>query len=371
MKIRSQLLFYLLFISISTFSQSQIDTTQVKPDEKKVQFTAYPAVYYSPETKFGFGFVGFLVIKDPKKQQSEYYRPTSISPYFLYTLNNQILTAFDIDYYFKNGMNLNTKIRYYNFPDFFYGLGNDTDPDVNEQYTNEYFRLDGRLLKPIDSKWFAGIRYYFQQNSLYDFDENGRLGHGDFIGEDGGWSNGLGLSFLMDTRNSTLYPTSGWMNRLEISVFGKYLGSDYDYVSYLLDLRKYWKIKNEKNVLAWQGYLNLTSGTNIPFYNLPRIGGDEKLRGIANASLYIDRQAWYTQVEYRRDLFWRFGAVLFAGIGDVGDTFADFELDKMKYVVGLGGRFQALKNERFNIRLDMGLARYGQTAFYLSVREAF
>ena len=33
--------------------------------------------------------------------------------------------------------------------------------------------------------------------------------------------------------------------------------------------------------------------------------------------------------------------------------------------------FQALKDERFNIRLDLGFTDNGQSAVYLSVREAF
>ncbi len=364
-------LFLWLVVCMPTHSESLDDSLAVKDSKKQINFAPYPAIYYSPETKFGFGVVGFLVIKDPSKEESEYYRPTSISPYFLYTLRNQVLSALDVDYYFGNGMNLNTKLRYYNFPDNFYGLGNSNDPELKELYTNEYWRLEGRLLKPINKKLFAGIRYYFQSNNLYGFEDNRLLGQDNFLGEQGGWSNGMGFSFLMDTRNSTLYPTSGWMNRLEVTFFGNYLGSNYSYTSYLIDLRKYWNIKSEKNVLAWQGYLNLTSGTDIPFYNLPRIGGDDKLRGIANSSLYIDRQAWYTQVEYRRDLIWRFGGVLFTGIGDVIHTFADADVQDVKYVAGVGGRFQALKDEKFNVRLDIGFSNGGQSAFYFSVREAF
>ncbi len=363
--------FFLLTSVVQVKSQENSDSTANTSKKKQVNFAPYPAIYYSPETSFGFGAVGFLVIKDPTKESSEYYRPTSISPYFLYTLRNQVLTALDIDYYFGNGMNLNTNIRYYNFPDNFYGIGNNNTPEDKETYTNEYFRLEGRLLKPLNPKLFAGIRYYFQSNSLYGFEEGGQLINGGISGIEGGWSNGMGLSILMDTRNSTLYPTGGWMNRVEVSFFGKYLASDYSYTNYLIDIRKYWRIKNDKNVFAWQAYFNFTSGTNIPFYNLPRIGGDDKLRGIANSSLYIDRQAWYTQVEFRRDLFWRFGGVVFAGIGDVGNTISDFDVSETKYVFGAGGRFQALKNEKFNVRLDLGFSTGGQSAFYFSVREAF
>ena len=77
------------------------------------------------------------------------------------------------------------------------------------------------------------------------------------------------------------------------------------------------------------------------------------------------------QAEYRRTLFWRLGGVAFAGFGDVAPGLGKFQFDELKYVVGLGGRFQAMKDEKLNVRLDAGISQGGQYAFYLSVKEAF
>ncbi|NJN26731.1 MAG: hypothetical protein HC819_12535 [Cyclobacteriaceae bacterium] len=85
----------------------------------------------------------------------------------------------------------------------------------------------------------------------------------------------------------------------------------------------------------------------------------------------MDKQSFWMQAEFRRDLFWRFGGVAFAGIGDVAPEIDQFVFDEMKYVVGLGGRFQALKDEKLNARLDVGFGRGGQHAVYLSIKEAF
>ena len=79
----------------------------------------------------------------------------------------------------------------------------------------------------------------------------------------------------------------------------------------------------------------------------------------------------FFQTEYRRKLFWRFGAVAFAGIGDVAHKMGDFNVSDLKYVGGLGLRFAAIKDKKFNIRFDYGLARGNQSAFYIGLEEAF
>jgi len=77
------------------------------------------------------------------------------------------------------------------------------------------------------------------------------------------------------------------------------------------------------------------------------------------------------QAEVRHELFWRVGGVVFAGMGDVASGLGDFSWNTNRFIYGLGGRFQALKDEKMNIRLDIGFTDNGQSAFYLSVREAF
>ena len=286
------ILLVLFFNAFTLLAQKQTSDTSVVKKEKKLQLAVYPAVGYTPETNLQLGAVAFMVYKNPKRSDGEFYRPTSISPYVIYTLNNQLLTAIDFDIYFNNGLKLNTNLRYYNFTDFFYGIGNDNSIDDEETYTDRYVRLEGRILKPLNGKFFYGIRYYFQNNKISELDPDGVLANDDILGTGGGWTNGIGPAVLFDTRNSTLYPTQGTFIRAEMTFHGNALGSDYTFGHYLLDIRKFYKIKSDKNVIAWQAYGEFTSEKDIPFYRLPRIGGDTRLRGIANANLYRDRQAW-------------------------------------------------------------------------------
>jgi len=337
---------------------------------KKVNFSIYPVLGYQPETNFAFGAVSFIVY-DNVAENDAYYRPSTISPYFLYTLNHQMLIAIDFDMFFKNGYYLDIKPRFYQLPDFFFGIGNDNVIENEEIYTNKFIRLDGRFMKFINQKWSAGLKFDFQDNKLSDFDEDGELIKEDIFGTQGGLNSGLGPTAQVDTRDNILYPSKGIFAMFEINFYSKSFGGDFNYTYFILDFRKYLSIKSEKNILAFQAAANFTSGDEIPFYKLQKVGGNSRLRGIENANLYIDKQSFWMQAEYRRQLFWRFGAVAFAGFGDVAPGLDQFKFNELKYVAGLGGRFQAMRDEKLNVRLDAGIGRGGQFAFYLSIKEAF
>lgn len=364
--------FIILFLVLSQLvfasdEGEQIDTLDVK----KVKFSIYPVFGYQPETRFGFGVIAFFVYNNAGALSDAYYRPSTISPYILYTLNNQMLIAIDFDMYLKRGYYLDIKPRYYKYPDFFFGVGNDNRVEDEEIYTNEFQRLDGRFMKFLNQKWSVGLRFDYQNNNLYDFDEDGQLITGEVFGTEGGLNSGFGPTAQVDTRDNILYPSRGIFARAEINFYSSAFGGDFNYTHYVLDFRKYISIKSEQNILAFQAAGNFTSGDEVPFYKLQKVGGDSRLRGIENSNLYIDKQSFWMQAEYRRTLFWRLGGVVFAGVGDVAPGLHKFRFDELKYVFGVGGRFQAMKNEKLNVRLDAGIGRGGQYAFYLSVKEAF
>ena len=86
---------------------------------------------------------------------------------------------------------------------------------------------------------------------------------------------------------------------------------------------------------------------------------------------YRDRNVVVLQAEYRLPIFWRFGAVGFAGVSDVAHRFRDFKFDNLKYSYGFGLRYLFNKNEKMYVRFDIGFGRGGMSGFYFSVFEAF
>ncbi|MCS7086512.1 MAG: BamA/TamA family outer membrane protein, partial [Bacteroidia bacterium] len=85
---------------------------------------------------------------------------------------------------------------------------------------------------------------------------------------------------------------------------------------------------------------------------------------------FRDKHYAAAQIEYRAPLFWRLGAALFAGVGDVSQHPLSFRYSTLKHSVGAGLRFMADRKERVNLRFDFAVGR-NETAFYLSFGEAF
>ena len=351
--------------SLLRLSEDSTTTTS----KKERNWAVYPAADVSPEIGVGVGAITFFVFED--KIDDGIDRVSAITPFFLYTSNRQMMTLADVDYYFKNGNNVNGTIRYFNFPDKYFGIGSGTDPDLVDGYTDRYFRLDGRITRPQNDHLFLGIYYDLQYNNIIKYDKDSLLAADSPNGIKGGRNMGLGPGLQYDTRNNTLYPTDGCLINLGITVFSEAIGGEYNYQQYVIDFRQYFEFLSSKNVLAYQFQSNMMSGTDIPFYKLNRIAGDERLRGIGHKNLYRDRQSVYFQVEGRQELFWRFGGVVFAGVGQVFDKFKDLNVNNTRMVYGLGGRFQAIKGKKMNVRLDLGFSDQGEHALYLSVREAF
>lgn len=329
----------------------------------------YPVLGYAPETKVKMGAVIMYVI--PGRSKETFNRPNSLVPYIIYTGNKQLLSSFKTDFYFRNNTYWNNDIRYHNYPDFYYGIGTDSNIEDEEIYTDKFFRDRGRFLKMKGEKLFYGITYDIRYDALSDFDITGQLLFDPSIDRSGGWTNGAGPTVAFDSRDDVYYPSKGSMISASSLFFNKALGSEYIYGTFTFDARHFRNVWNERHVLALQAYVNTVVGNEVPFYRLPQLGGEDRLRGIANENLYRDKSSWYLQVEGRKELFWRFSGVLFAGAGNVSPSFVDQPFRGTKGVAGFGGRFRALKDQKLNLRLDAGIATDGHYAFYISLGEAF
>ena len=360
---RAFLVTILLLLSFTLLSQES-DSTK----NGKGSFALLPALSFAPETSVQFGAAAIWVLPPKAVNSSGYRRESTISPFFLYTFKNQIISAVNLNYFTSQENNLNGSVRFFNFPDLYFGIGNDNDPDISESYTNIFFQVEGQYMKLLNPTSFLGIAWDAQTNSIRDIEEGGMLRSDDIPGLEGGNVLAVGPTWRFDSRDNNIYPSKGYL--ITIRSLFNYIG-DFDFTSHLADVRKYMQLGNDENILAFQVRANFTTGTDIPFYKLPQLGGDERLRGISNASLYRDRQMIYSQIEYRRPLFWRFGLTVFAGIGDVAFDLGDFEVSELKYVGGIGGRLAAIPEKKLNIRGDIGVARGGQFAIYIGLSEAF
>lgn len=78
-----------------------------------------------------------------------------------------------------------------------------------------------------------------------------------------------------------------------------------------------------------------------------------------------------TQIEYRQYFWWRFGFVVFVGVGDVASDITKFKLNDLKLSYGAGLRFLFNKEEKVNLRVDLGIGLDGNSGVYFGIEEAF
>jgi len=90
------------------------------------------------------------------------------------------------------------------------------------------------------------------------------------------------------------------------------------------------------------------------------LGINNVLRGYS-AGRYIDRDMLAAQVEYRPLVWWSLEAALFAGVGEVGPRFQDFDYTNLLRSAGLGPRFNLRSKYDVNLRADFPWGKNGHT----------
>ncbi|WP_236612938.1 BamA/TamA family outer membrane protein [Cesiribacter andamanensis] len=335
---------------------------------QKGSWIVLPVVYYSPETRFGFGALGMHLFKF--RGADSLTRTSNVQAYALYTLNKQLLISPKYTL-FTNGERymLSGNLAYFKFPQLYYGIGNDLPQENEELVDYSYFRAENKFLKKLTPSIFGGIQWNLYSMFGVDSDPEGVLAQTQPLGWRGYRTSGLGLVVAYDTRDIVVNPTAGAFLELTSTHNSKALGSQFVYSRYSLDARKYVRLNKKGHILALQAIGQFTRGS-VPFMEVPALGNEIIMRGYYEGR-YRDKQYVAAQAEYRLPLFWRIGAVGFAGLGDVAPSLGDFTLASLKPSYGLGARFMVNKAERVNIRVDYGWGKGGSSGFYLEITEAF
>jgi outer membrane protein assembly factor BamA len=325
-----------------------------------------PVIFYTPETELAGGVSAMRYFR-PEGTSID-ARPSKIWATFILTQRSQYIADLFNEFYVSDEKYLVVGgISYVKFPDKFYGIGPDTPDSLVEDYTPKTLGVYVRAQQRIVYSFNLGLLYHFANAQISETTPGGLLDSGVIPGSEGGIVSGVGATLNWDSRDNLFYPTSGGFHAVSVSVYGGALGSDYDFGKYVIDLRKYASL-HPLIVLAVQGVLNSSSGI-VPFNYLGQLGGQNILRGYYQGR-YRDRHAVFGQVELRTMVWWRLGAAVFAGAGNVAKSLNEFDRDYIRYSGGFGLRYLFDKNEGLNIRLDFG---YGEdtSGMYITAQEAF
>jgi hypothetical protein len=348
------------------FGFSRMDDTVAV---EKEGFFVLPLIYYTPDTRWAFGGAGVYYFKTPPKYDYEKLTRVSYIQFLAdYTQNKQLdlwgvwnIFTRNENYLFKG------EVRYRNFPDRFFGVGNETPDSYEERYEYSLISVKNLSLKKIRESLFVGIDYHFEYEYGFKYTPGGSLETGTITGYKGGVGSAIGAVGIYDSRDNAINARSGKLIELSTYVYTPVIGSSFSFFALNGLYQHHWPVA-KRSSLALQTKLRLSYG-EVPFLDLSVAGGDDILRGYPKYR-YRDNHFFGTQLEYRYPLFWRLGMVSFAGVGDVFGPSSTVEWKTLKYSIGSGVRFAVNPAERLNIRFDYALGRDGGY-FYFSVTEAF
>ncbi|MEN7550894.1 metallophosphoesterase [Rapidithrix thailandica] len=217
-------------------------------------------------------------------------------------------------------------VRYPNFVDFFYGLGNETENHVNERGKN-YYRLRYKQVKlfpalrrkSTDGQHEYGLSYYFQNIEIEDdtdksrfiFSEESGLKDATVIEEDQRFQGFFGY-YQLDLRNSEVFPTSGlYMNTTlgRIWGFGESQIRDINYTKLITDWRFYWSPGRAKRLTFALRAGGAVNWGDYQFFQANTLGGAKNLRGFrrmrfaGDKSFYSNNEVRFTLLNVRTFLF--------------------------------------------------------------------
>ncbi len=326
------------------------------------RFLPYPIVFYAPETGIGFGAGAAWYFQRPGS------RISSFAPRVLYTTKGQFSISAQLEGWFEeDAWRTFADVGFSRFPTKYWGIGNDTPDDAEEDYTPRSVWLRFRAERRIVSSLYAGARVAFLNREIVETAEDGTLDVPGLVpGADEIEQISVGVTFTWDSRDDVVYPRRGFLLQALLERYPDWLGNDLAYTEWTLDLRGYLPIG--RHALAGQALLREVDGT-APFDRLPMFGGDWLIRGYYEGR-YRDDVLLAAQVEPRIRLGGRFGLVAFAGAGQVADRLSGIALDGFHVSGGFGVRYRLSRDQKLNVRLDIAFAN-GSNGLYLNVEEAF
>ncbi len=124
-------------------------------------------------------------------------------------------------------------------------------------------------------------------------------------------------------------------------------------------IEQYLPFFNKKRVIALRACSVLSypdTGSEIPFYMQPTLGGTSDLRGYRRYRFY-DRNLFLFSAEYRWEVFTLMDAALFIDAGKVFHMDGDFNLENLKSDGGFGFRFKTRQAVVF--RIDTAFSHEG------------
>ena len=359
----------------SLTKKKKVDTANDSINERKYHFSFVPAVGYTLQTGFAGVISANLAYETDTNQTT---KVSSISTSFTYSQYKQSIIPFLLDVWTKdNKYNIISDNRFIQYPSDIYGLGGKTDPNQGITINFSGLKLHETLLRSINKNLFVGVGIYYDNFWNIKADSLKRREAIRFTRKLGKNEIASGIAFkvLYDNRLNQINPAKGFFANVVLRSNSKFMGSQSNWQSLLVDVRKYVAFPhNSKNVLAFWSMDWVTVNGTPNYLLLPSTGWDDQYntgRGYIQGRFRGDNM-YYVESEYRFKIS-RDG--LFGGVAFVNAEKFSGEISKQFSSIapgyGVGVRLKLNKFSATNLCIDYGFGENGSRGFFVNIGEVF
>lgn len=349
---------------------SKSDTAKIIPWKPLLTFV--PMIGYNPDAGLqlsGTLNVSFYTGNPDNTNMSVIYSGIR------YSLRNQIKIPLISEIWLKhNSWELLGDWKYFSYPTHTFGLGSNTSLSRSDYVYFSYIRLLQELLWHFGSHYCIGMGY----NLDYHFnmqDKNPVTDYPDYNGTAAKTtSSGLVAQLKYDTRKNLNNPKRALFASVSYRYNSTLLGSDNDWQSVLLEIRKYFLLSPNK-VLAFWSWNEFTFGGKVPYFDLPSTGWDTYAntgRGYVDGRFRAPDMV-YAEAELRFGLTKNglLGGVIFANATTIDNWPNQSTFQGIFPGEGFGLRIKFNKESDVNITIDYGFGVGGSHGLYIGVGEVF
>lgn len=344
------------FYTVSGFGQIENDTV------KKVNIAAVPVINYDHTFGLVVGAMGQMIYKLNK---NDTISPSSSTGVFgIFTTNKTYFTAAFQKLYFKEDT---WRIM------FAAGTGN-----INFQYWQEIPIIGGffigfnteakfvmmRAERKVYKQFYAGVNSIYSKTKT-EYDLPGFIP--DSLRFDERNMNSIGYQLNYDMREHQINPYGGFNIEFKNWYFREWMNSGNNFNKYELTYNHYYKIKNERNILATRVTATISTG-DVPFLG-QNIVGQNDIRGYSSGK-YRNDEVYAIQAEYRWRFYKKFGMVGFLGIATAIENITELPKSELLPGIGVGVRYLMLPDERINIGFDVAVGK-DDWGIYFRIGESF
>ncbi|HXB30748.1 MAG TPA: hypothetical protein VNW49_13060 [Puia sp.] len=362
----------IIFQILGKNPDTRLDSNGIKVN--KVYTSVGPVLEYTLSTGFTIGVAASGSFLTSKKGQTN---TSIVLAAVKFTQKNQFLLPVQSSVWtHSNKYFFIGDWRYLNYPQDTYGFGGYTSLADGYIVTYKYIRFYETALKKIRENIYAGIGYQLD----YHWGINqinpppGKTDYDLYGYYNTSTSSGITLDILYDSRKNAANPPGGsFFCNLSFLQNSTHLGSNSNWNSVLIDVRKYFKMPNN-NVLAFWSYNVFTLSGNPPYLDLPGTGTDT-YNNTGRGYIYdrfIGKKMVDLEAEFRFGITKNglFGAVVFAN----AESLSEMTTDKFQVIspaAGLGLRFKFNKFSNTNVCIDYAIGTNGSRGFYGNLGEVF